>query len=1275
MKVNNGMKISSIVNCRLSFLFFATFSAASLPAASFGVSAEGVTCERFPDADAVTVDEVERVKYSPDGTYEQTDECWTKILTEKGRRSESSLSLDYSKRYGEAKILYVGAIGADGREREIDVSGTTKESTDNSSMSSNIYDPLDRRIVCTIPGLQVGETVHVKTMRKATRARCENVWSDISVMEWSHPILKSTYEVTAPAARPLKKVAILHPLGNIVTNVTRLADGSLVHTFTETNSPQVFPEPDMPPLYTQVQHIRVSTASDWPEISRWYWDLCAPHLAKTNAAMVAMVEKLREASGPSTSQPLNRSTSQLMRSIFKFVSQEVRYMGLTMEDTSPGYAPHDVDVTFDNRYGVCRDKAGLLVAMLRLAGFKAFPVLIHVGAKHVPEVPQPFFNHAIVAVEVVKLRSGEVEELIGSHGSAASQPLNPTTSQPRYILMDPTNENTKDLFPSYLCNSSYLVARPEGEELKTSPVPSPDENAVFVESSGTLMKDGSVFLENEIRFDGINDVAYRGAFVRRKPEDRVKFFEKVVKAVSPGAELIRCTVEPEDMRDTSRPVRVKMSSKLPEMLLRGETRNELNVPFVSKALGMVNFLLEGNTSLEKRKYDLKLDTTASVRESLKLDLSGTVGRALDLPPEEKGGAGGFSYCRRFSASNDVLSVARSVTIGEVEFSPAAYADLREDIKRMEAAERRRPVFAKDELREANVRWILNATETTVASDAVWVTTNTVVKEVLNYEGKKSSAELKLSFNPSVERLGILSAVVSNRDGRVYAVSDREMNLMDCGWAAGAPRYPAGKTLVVNLPSVEIGSVISYQYVRDVTNAPASFYASYTFDSHEPMEKRIVRVNDWRREVTRPKRLRNEPNQPSAAFWRDWVVVSSNDFTKAAEALSKAVDVPAIEQSEQSEQSNNRTVKELRDWMAKFVKLAGPGLYEVPLDSQLTDPETVLKERYATRLDYVRTLCALLRGAGYEADVVFAAADADEPEEVKRRIKFEQPNVRAFSVALCRVREREGGFLGFGGTTREFFVGTENEYAPIGPTAYEGCDYFDPESGTFGVVTVPEADFADREREESEYVVRENGAVDLTVEDFTWGAGVGSFRKTYAEILPEDRTRRYQAILGAVAQAASATSDLETDTEGYPARRKFSCFIPDFATVQGETMTIQIPPLVASIPSCIGTVRQTPFAVASADCESEQVTIRFPEGYAEVESLPKPFVFTNPLNPAEIWLESEVKTSVQDNALVVTLSRTVHKRPSSWYLPSFYELIKDWNRIANSRANRTVVVRR
>ena len=1212
---------------------------------AFTVSAANeVTTARFPDADSVTVDEIEKVKYNPDGTYEQTDECWTKILTEKGRRSESSMSLDYSKRYGEARILFVRAIGTDGVEREIDVSKTMKESTDNSSMSANIYDPLDRVITCTIPGLKIGETLHVKTMRKATQPRCKDKWADLSVMEWSHPIVRSTYEVMAPASRPLKKIAIRNPLGNVITNVTKLADGSLVHTFTATNSAQAFPEPDMPPLYTQVQNIRVSTSESWPEISKWYWDLCAPHLAKTNAAMVA---KVHELTAPST-QTLTNSPTQTLRSIFKFVSQEVRYMGLTMEDTSPGYAPHDVDITFDNRYGVCRDKAGLLVAMLRLAGFKAFPVLIHVGAKLDPEVPQPFFNHAIVAVEI----------------PSTSQTSQTSQTSHTYQLMDPTNENTKDLFPSYLCNNSYLVCRPEGEDLATSPVPPPEENDLAIESSATLSRDGSMFFETAIALGGINDTMYRGALVKRTPEERVKTFERILKMSVAGAELVKCEIEPKDLRDTSVPMSVKLAAKFPEMVIRGATRDELSVPTISKSLGLVNWLLEGNTSLEKRRFTLKLDTTARVREHLAIDIGGALGEVLELPQNEKT-SNGYDYVRTFTVTNGTLTMDRSLTISAVEFTPEQYRNLREEIKRVEAAERRKPVFANDWLKDADVRWILDSSETTVFSDTAWVTTNTVVKEVLTYAGKKGSAELKLGFNPAVERLGILSAVVSNKDGRVYSISDREQNLMDCGWASAAPRYPASKLLVINLPSVEIGSVISYQYVREVTNAPAAFYSAYTFDSHEPLERKIVRVNDWWREVVKPRRIPKEPNQPSASLWRDQIIISKGRFEM------RNLAIPSLSCSLIPDPCSLRGA---RDWMAKYVKIAGPGLYELPLGLQLTDPEIVLKERYATRLDYIRTMCALLRGAGYEADVVFAANDADEPEATRTRIKFEKPNVRAFATALCRVREREGGFLGFGGTVKEYFIGTENQYAPIGPTAYEGSDYFDPESGEFGVVTVPEEAFSDSSVERSEYVIRENGAVDLTVENLTYGSGVGAFRKTYSEILPEIRSRRYQAILGQIAQAASATSELETDTQSYPARRKFSCFIPDFATVQGDAITIQIPPLVSSIPSCIGTARQTPFAVTATDPEEEVVTLRFPAGYTEIESLPKSCVFANPLNPSEIWQTSEISAKIENGSLVVTLHGTVNKRAYSLYNSSFYELIKDWSRIATSRSNRTITVR-
>ena len=76
-----------------------------------------------------------------------------------------------------------------------------------------------------------------------------------------------------------------------------------------------------------------------------------------------------------------KSTQEIIEALFTFVSQEIRYMGITTEEEAPGYEPHDVSITFENRYGVCRDKAALLASMLRIAGVDAFPVIIMAGPK------------------------------------------------------------------------------------------------------------------------------------------------------------------------------------------------------------------------------------------------------------------------------------------------------------------------------------------------------------------------------------------------------------------------------------------------------------------------------------------------------------------------------------------------------------------------------------------------------------------------------------------------------------------------------------------------------------------------------------------------------------------------------------------------------------------------------------------------------------------------------------------------------------------------------
>ena len=58
---------------------------------AFSALADDITVEKYPDADVVLVDERIETVYQADGTYVTTEEDWKKALTERGRRSLSSL--------------------------------------------------------------------------------------------------------------------------------------------------------------------------------------------------------------------------------------------------------------------------------------------------------------------------------------------------------------------------------------------------------------------------------------------------------------------------------------------------------------------------------------------------------------------------------------------------------------------------------------------------------------------------------------------------------------------------------------------------------------------------------------------------------------------------------------------------------------------------------------------------------------------------------------------------------------------------------------------------------------------------------------------------------------------------------------------------------------------------------------------------------------------------------------------------------------------------------
>ena len=1216
----------------------------------------------YPDADTVVVDNRTRVEYEADGTY--TLECDERIqaLTEKGRRSLRTVSICTSRRYGDAEIVKVEIVGTNGVVRSVDFRKTLKEATDNSSALSNIFDPLDRKISCAVAGMQIGETRRVVTRERMLKPRMRGAFAFEAMFEAMRPIKRASLEIVQPKNLHIANMKICNPIEGVevCSREEVLPDGRKKSSWVVENVPQAFPEPDMPAFACVAQKILVSTSESWSDVSRWYWNLCKPRLEATSSAMTNKVAQIAEGA---------KDETEKVRAIFKFVSQQVRYMGLTLEEESPGYAPHDVSLTFDNLYGVCRDKAALLVSMLRIAGFDAYPVLVQVGPKMDQDVPIAYFNHAIAAVE-----------LPGCGNSG------------KFLLMDPTNENTKDLLPAYLMDCSYLVAHPEGRPLEAVPVVPAEDNVFRADTHGSLEIDGSAFVETSAVFAGANDL-YRGSLAKKTPRERRRVFENVVRSAYPGAELLSFEMHPADLHDTDTALSVSFSARIPGVVVRGKTRDELTVPFVFSGFGLADRMLASGTELEERRYPLVFATTAMSEEKVELKLSGSVGASFEMPADVVAGdKGGCRYECRIAAEGGVLKAFRRRSIETTQLSPDAYAELKLDLKTIELGSRRKPQFkARSVAPESNVRIISDSRSIHLRTPFSWTSTNAWEKEVLTYAGKKASSELSFGFNPCVGGVEIVSAVVSNKNGKVHRVTPKEMNLLDVEWAAAAPRYPASKRLVVNLPSVETGSVIRVTTVSTVTNSPLPLCGMFAFDSIDPIGVKEVRISGCGMKirdgvggdgcagvdtvatnfcfaaVTNPVPLPRESSQPPALLWRRTLLVSAADSDRSSEealfaALGKARDAGSQAAREKARElaggvaSLEGKIRAIRDWLWKNIRIAGPDLHDLPYGIAFSPPDRSLADGYASLADWMNLYFVMLDAAGFDVRFILSAGDfGGHPEIARARAEVPQPD--DFDDLAIVASANEGGwfFNLIGGERREYVLACENEYMPLG---------------------VRDVDGRNGKREDFISIdLNESGAARIVVSNSTWGVAVASLRKRYAEMLPEMRSRHHTELVGEIAESAEAVSELEADVEGYPFVLSHSVYAPNYATKGGDTMTLVVPGLGGTFLPDGEQERKSPYGIGKRLQPIEYVReVIFPEGYTELEHMPEPWEILLPGDEGPRVRFSCRKSA--ENGRLRILFREEHLPARAMMFPKEWrDFFHGWNRRSGSHANRTVVVRR
>ena len=89
--------------------------------------ASSMDIKKYPNSDDVIIDDFTQVAYQSTGLSETWSDVAIKILTERGKRKNSRISLSFDVAYGRANFVLVEVIKPDGTVYRVDIKKQSKE--------------------------------------------------------------------------------------------------------------------------------------------------------------------------------------------------------------------------------------------------------------------------------------------------------------------------------------------------------------------------------------------------------------------------------------------------------------------------------------------------------------------------------------------------------------------------------------------------------------------------------------------------------------------------------------------------------------------------------------------------------------------------------------------------------------------------------------------------------------------------------------------------------------------------------------------------------------------------------------------------------------------------------------------------------------------------------------------------------------------------------------------------------------------------------------------
>lgn len=478
-----------------------------------------------------------------------------------------------------------------------------------------------RTFYVQFPRLEPGDVVELKYRVDSISSRNEfaDYFGEVVYLQSSDPTLHAEYVLVSPAKRTL----------HFDTHVPGLKQDSAVvgsnriYRFQADDVPGITPEPAMPPWPSVLGFVHASTFDSWKDLGKWYWGLVRDQFDLDDET-----RKLARKIAAQKQTPLEK-----VKAVYDWVVENTRYVAL--EFGIYGYKPHRCVQTVARGWGDCKDKATVIVTLLKELGIDATIVIVRSGlrgdfdSKIASLSP---FDHAIAYVPSLDLYLDGTAEYTGSSE-----------------------------LPAMDAGAMALRINRGDAELIRLPQPDPEQQVRKREVVATLRRDGSAALDVELDVKGVQAPALRRRFhAESTRKDRVtEEFGEEFAGFDPAG------ITASGLDDIEQPVSMKIHGTAARFARREGTT--LAIPVTPSAR-----LTPLYASLSTRKQAVRLPPIGTLDNVFVIRLPAGV-KVKSLPPSAKGETRFGSYSVGIEEQQGKIVVHSRLTIRVFDVTPNDYA--------------------------------------------------------------------------------------------------------------------------------------------------------------------------------------------------------------------------------------------------------------------------------------------------------------------------------------------------------------------------------------------------------------------------------------------------------------------------------------------------------------------------------------------------------------------------------------------------------------------------